>query len=133
MVNTVDALDADIVAQAAALADENPQTMVAVFESATGAYLYASPSHAGLVGYEPPELAGKTLTALVHPDDLEHTRLAFMDAVLHGKSIEIGVRLVHKDGRPVRVRAAAKHVVTGAGRDLMLGQATPVGDEPSAA
>jgi PAS domain S-box-containing protein len=121
-------IDSTIKAQALRLAKENPGAMVAVFESATSRYLYASPSHEQLLGYKPEELIGRTLRKRVFPSDLGHTMLGFMDAVLHGKSIEITVRLVSKSGHPVRVRASATHVVTPDGDDLMLGKATPVDD-----
>ena len=122
-------LEPDILALALDLAKANPRAMVGVFESATGTYLYVSPNHTQITGYHPHELVGQTLGHVVHPDDLEHTRLAFMDAVLHGQSIEVGVRLVHKDGHHLRVRATANHVVSGSGQDLMLGQAVPVGQD----
>ena len=121
-------LDPNIKAQAEQLAADNPDSMVAVFRP-DGTYLYVSPSHVDLMGFTPEELTGIKLPDRIHPDDLDHTNLAFMDAVLHGKSVEVGVRVLHKSGRPVRVRASARHVLGINGADFMLGMATPLPDE----
>lgn len=119
-------LDPKLRSEAEQLAANHPESMVAVFKAANGNYLYASPTHREYMGYQPEELLGHSLREYVHPGDLQHTLLGFMDAVLHGKSIELGVRLVHKSGRPFRVRATAKHIVLSKGTAFIIGQATPV-------
>jgi two-component system cell cycle sensor histidine kinase/response regulator CckA len=61
--------------------------------------LWASPSMTTTLGHRPEEVEGKTRPDLIHPDDLE---LAYgaLEAVAAepGKSVEVEVRLGHKDG-----------------------------------
>jgi PAS domain S-box-containing protein len=122
----VSELDPKIKREAEELAAGRPDSMVGVFLVTSGNYLWASASHLVIMGYKPSDLIGHSLREFVHPGDLQHTMLGLMDAVLHGKSIELGVRLVHKSGRPLRVRATARHLVIKPGHALIIGLATPV-------
>jgi PAS domain S-box-containing protein len=122
-------LDPKIKQRAEAMATANPLSMVGLFES-DGTYVYVSPSHNPIMAFDPKEMVGRKLEEFIHPDDSEHTHLAFMDAVLNGHSIEVGVRIFNKSGRPVRVRATVEVVGNPAsGNFYMLGMATPLPEE----
>jgi len=121
---------ADILARAKQLESDSPRSMVAIF-APTGDYLYASQSHRSLLGYTPNELIGKNLMRdIIDPQDLPHTQLAFMDAILHGKSVVIGVNLRHRSGEVSHVRAEAWYIAEPeTSQAWLLGRATPAGSD----
>ncbi len=49
-----------------------------------GRFLYASPSHTSVLGWEPEELLGRSGLEFIHPDDLERTRRGSMATSLAG-------------------------------------------------
>jgi diguanylate cyclase (GGDEF)-like protein/PAS domain S-box-containing protein len=76
---------------------ENSTDLVVRF-APDGAISYASPASRTLLGYEPAELVGLTITALMHPDDAAaHTgRGAWVDAT--ADTVVEELRLEHHDG-----------------------------------
>ena len=103
------AYDHTIQVKADNLIAKYPASMIAILDH-SGKYLFASESHRELLGYEPDELLHLNLRQIILPADMSHVDLAFGDAVLRGKSIEIGTRLVTKSGHVVRARASAENV-----------------------
>jgi PAS domain S-box-containing protein len=77
---------------------QNAADMIWVVQPDT-TVLWASPSMETTLGHRPEEVEGKTRTDLIHPDDLE---LAYgaLEAVAAepGKSVEVEIRIGHKDG-----------------------------------
>jgi PAS domain S-box-containing protein len=55
---------------------------------------------ARLFGYTPTELAGKSFTRLIHPDDQDKVLHSFKDSITEGKTLELGLeaRGLRKDG-----------------------------------
>ena len=55
------------------LVTDNMQDLV-IRMDLEGVMLYASPSHKGVLGYEPDRLLGKPIYRFMHPDDIERVR-----------------------------------------------------------
>ncbi|HWQ19607.1 MAG TPA: PAS domain S-box protein [Methanotrichaceae archaeon] len=70
-----------------------------------GIYKYASPSHKNVLGYSPDELLGKSVFALIHPDDLERVATAFQAAISTRAQGKAEYRYRHKDGRYIWIEA----------------------------
>ncbi|HYH41200.1 MAG TPA: PAS domain-containing protein [Burkholderiales bacterium] len=80
-----------------------------------GAIVAANPACARVLGYSEPELHGHSFFDLVHPEDLERTRMEIVSATA-GASRAFDNRFRHRDGayRPVA------WVATGGGPDVYL-------------
>jgi PAS domain S-box-containing protein len=64
-----------------------------------GVFLYNSPSLKTVLGYEPKDLVGTSVFALVHPEDLEHVRQAFEEGVRHSeRTVRLEFRYRQQDG-----------------------------------
>jgi PAS domain S-box-containing protein len=88
------------------LEKKHPEDIVAVYGLDTK-NIWASRSHESILGYPPAEVHGHPWTKFVHPGDHAHADLAGNDALLHGQSIEFGLRAVTKSGAPVSLRGKA--------------------------
>jgi len=90
---------------------ERPELNPAVFEalwtystdllsivSEDGVTRYASPSYAGVVGYDPAELVGTSIYSRIHPDDVESVRTGFSTAMRSHEPVTMRVRYRHKNG-----------------------------------
>ena len=77
---------------------ENSTDLVARF-ALDGTITYASPASRTLLGYEPKQLIGQTVTDLIHPDDRagQDERRDRVDATPEATPLEF--RLRHRDGR----------------------------------
>lgn len=75
-----------------------------------GEVVFASPSHREKLGYEPEALVGRSLEAIVHPDDVGALRSSFAMALEAARGPFEGVRLQHADGRWVSVDGAASAI-----------------------
>ena len=62
-----------------------------------GRFIYVSPTCHTLLGYQPTELVGHSLSALVHPEDQERVQLAFRMAIESQVSSRVSHRSVGKD------------------------------------
>ena len=79
------------------LVTDNMQDMVARTDL-QGIFLYASPSHKSVLGYEPASLLGKSIYDFMHPEDIDRVRkevLAALQAETPGKQ---EYRYRHADG-----------------------------------
>ena len=65
--------------------------------TADGRIHYASPASASLIGYQPAELIGRSLTDFVHPDDVPVVSSAFTSAG-EGKAATAELRFITKQG-----------------------------------
>jgi PAS domain S-box-containing protein len=61
---------------------ENALDLIAILDR-EGVMLYVSPSVERVLGYDPDDLIGRNLFALVHPDDLSITVAAFRQSIAH--------------------------------------------------
>ena len=66
-----------------------------------GTIVYASPSHADVIGYRPEEMVGGSAFAFNHPDDDRASKESFARARTGERQPPARFRLVHKDGHPV--------------------------------
>lgn len=69
--------------------------------------LYASPSSAALVGYDPEDIVGRRTVDLVHPDD-RHIVKYGMESVLDGEVVKDRIRLRHTDGHYIWVEVTSQ-------------------------
>ena len=77
---------------------ENALDIITVLD-AEGVILFESPSVRRVLGYQPDELLGKHIFDFVHPDDLDHAREAFANAVRSAELTQpTETRLRHQDG-----------------------------------
>lgn len=76
-----------------------------------GRVVYASPSHEDKLGYIEGSLVGTELLALVHPEDADHVRTAFLEARKGSRSIFPPVRLLRTDGSWLDVEGSITGVV----------------------
>ncbi|HEU4451748.1 MAG TPA: PAS domain S-box protein, partial [Longimicrobium sp.] len=77
---------------------ENALDIITVLD-AEGVILFESPSVRRVLGYQPDELLGKHIFDFVHPDDLDHAREAFANAVSSAELTQpTETRLRHQDG-----------------------------------
>jgi PAS domain S-box-containing protein len=98
---------------------ENAGDLIAMIDR-DGRWLYTSPSYERIFG--PAELgAGGDAFARLHPDDAERARVAVARASATGKSREVALRLVDREGR-MRQYKTRLQAIEGAGpvRRLLL-------------
>jgi two-component system cell cycle sensor histidine kinase/response regulator CckA len=79
---------------------------------ASGIVRYAGPTTGKVLGYSPEELVGRDGFELTHPDDLAVTRRVF-EGLLEspGETVELEVRLKHKDGSWRRLECVATNLL----------------------
>jgi len=108
------------------LITDNLQDMVAQVD-AKGVYVYASPSHKSVLGYDPEDLIGKTLFEFIHPDHLDSVVETFTSVARTSTPATLDVRFRHSAGHYVWLNTVSKrlldpegNVVGGlvAGRDV---------------
>jgi PAS domain S-box-containing protein len=79
---------------------ETSQDLILVTDS-TGDFVQVSPSVAGILGYRPEEMIGRSAVDFIHPDDLESTRQE-MRAARRGQQVRsFEARYPHRDGHIV--------------------------------
>ncbi|HWC65006.1 MAG TPA: PAS domain S-box protein, partial [Thermoanaerobaculia bacterium] len=76
---------------------ENVRDLVALVDD-QGRFLYVSPSHAEVLGWDPRELEGTRAFDLIHPDDLPAQQAAFRARIETGRTTSVVQRLRRKDG-----------------------------------
>jgi len=87
-----------------------------------GICFYASPSCYRMLGYTPEELVGRSLFALVHPDDADPLLAGFQTILQSEESHSIEYRLQRKDGTYIWLESVARAVrnpTTGALEELL--------------
>jgi PAS domain S-box-containing protein len=80
-----------------------------------GRYLYLSPSHRLVLGYEPETLLGTSAYALVHPDDLEPVKRDLILAIERRESRRFEFRYRHADGHYLDLEAIGGLILDEAG------------------
>ena len=77
---------------------ENARDAIGILD-AEGIIVYESPSVERILGYRPEELIGKSVLALIHPDDLPEVSAKFVE-ILSSPTVvgSMQLRLRHKDG-----------------------------------
>jgi len=63
-----------------------------------GKFQYVSPSVKNSLGYEPEDMLGKSAFELLHPDDLETVKAAFMRSISTNSPERVEHRYIHADG-----------------------------------
>jgi diguanylate cyclase (GGDEF)-like protein/PAS domain S-box-containing protein len=88
---------------------ENSTDLVARF-APDGTIVYASPASVALLGYEPHELVGRTITDLLHPEDrdAQAARRASIDQTPDTTLVEF--RLRHRDGHWIWFEATIRAI-----------------------
>src|SRR5580765_5135203 len=74
--------------------------------------MYASPSTAKVLGYQPEELLGRNGLELVHPQDREHSTQALKDVIAKPQSpLQMHARVRRKDGGWCWVESTASNLL----------------------
>jgi PAS domain S-box-containing protein len=81
---------------------ENSLDVICTIDS-TGVFLQVSPHAVNVWGYTPEELAGQAFYELVHPEDREKTRLAFLSVIGGTPTSAFENRYMRKDGSVVPI------------------------------
>jgi len=90
---------------------ENAGDLIAMIDH-EGRWLYASPSYRRIL--EPADLApGVDAFRRLHPDDAERARLGALRSAASGKSREIALRLVDREGRVRQYRTRVQAITSG--------------------
>jgi diguanylate cyclase (GGDEF)-like protein/PAS domain S-box-containing protein len=87
---------------------ERSHDLVSLFGT-DGRFVYASPSHAQVLGFEPSELIGRHALDMLHPDDRERVAQEFADQLVGGTPIQpIEMRQLCRDGSYRWIEAVAQ-------------------------
>lgn len=78
---------------------------------ADGTYLYVSPACESLLGMAPPQLLGRNLHGLVHPEDAEAFRQAYQELVAAQIGHTLEFRMLRGDGRYLWVESTSRRIV----------------------
>ena len=90
---------------------ENAGDLIAMIDH-EGRWLYASPSYKRIL--EPADLApGVDAFRRLHPDDAERARVGALRSAASGKSREIALRLVDREGRVRQYRTRVQAITSG--------------------
>ncbi|MEO8293481.1 MAG: PAS domain S-box protein [Actinomycetota bacterium] len=81
---------------------ENATDLVALVDP-TGTVVYASPSHASVLGYAPEEIVGDSVFAQASPDTARASRASFARAAAGERTPGVVFRLHHRDGHVVEL------------------------------
>ena len=92
------------------LSQKYPNDIIALY-SMDNKCRWASPSHETILGYNQKEMIGEPWTKFVAPEDHAHADLAGTDAILHGESINFGIKARTKTGSRVSLRGTARILV----------------------
>jgi PAS domain S-box-containing protein len=77
--------------------------------SEEGTYKYHSPSVKRVLGYDPEELAGKSVFSLIHPEDLPRVRSAFEFGLQHPEQpVKLEYRIRHRGGHWIYLEAVGQ-------------------------
>lgn len=77
--------------------------------SREGIYQYHSPSVKRVLGYDPEELAGKSVFSLIHPEDMPRVREAFQNGLQHPDlTVTLEYRIRHRDGQWIYLEAVGQ-------------------------
>jgi PAS domain S-box-containing protein len=96
---------------------ENAAQLIALIDE-SGRWIYASPSFDRLLEREALE-PGADALARVHPDDADRVRIAIVRSAASGKSQELGLRMVDRQGRVRSLKARMQAVTEPPSRDAI--------------
>jgi PAS domain S-box-containing protein len=82
---------------------------------AQGRFRYITPSCRRVVGYDPEDLLGQSVFALIHPDDRARAMVEFQEGVRARAEREVEYRYQHADGRYVWLRSTGSFLFDGSG------------------
>ena len=77
--------------------------------------IYASPSHKKIAGYDPEELIGQNPMMVVHPDDQETLRKAYLKGIADHVDTRTEYRGLHRDGHYLWVETVNSFLYTPEG------------------
>jgi two-component system, cell cycle sensor histidine kinase and response regulator CckA len=97
---------------------QNAVEMISLFDL-EGRYLFASPSHARTMGYEPSALVGTSVFDVVDPAGLEETK-PLLGRVLAGETIVWNGRVKHADGSLRTLNSTALLIRNESGEPRMI-------------
>jgi len=98
---------------------ENAHDLIVLVDG-DGKFLYVSPSHARVLGYEPRELEGTRLFDLIHPEDLPAKLAAFRERLETGRSTSSVHRIRHKKGSWVWIESVGVPIAGGEGASSVV-------------
>ena len=98
---------------------ENAHDLIVLIDG-DGKFLYVSPSHARVLGYEPKALEGTRAFDLIHPEDLPGQQAAFRERLETGRSTSSVQRLRHKDGSWVWIESVGVPIAGGGGKSSVM-------------
>ncbi|WP_225072129.1 PAS domain S-box protein [Desulfuromonas sp. CSMB_57] len=78
-----------------------------------GVFTYLSPSHRGILGFDPEALVGTCLWDWMHPEDMERMREAFQVTLPAQKKVRAEFRYRHIDGHYIWLETVAKCTMDG--------------------
>jgi hypothetical protein len=96
----------DILAEVEQFAATNPSRRVTLL-TADGYICYRATSTAANSSIAAADVIGRHISEFIHPQYLDHVKLAFGDALLNDESIEIGAQLQLSDRSPAWARGKA--------------------------
>jgi len=82
----------------------------------TGNFIYVSPNHKNLLGYEPDELIGTNIFDKIHPEDYQGVFDEFKNALAEKRSGSAVFRYKHKDGEWKYLESKGKYYQTADGQ-----------------
>jgi len=82
---------------------------------AEGRFVYASPSHFKLLGYNPEDLVGTSIFDGLHPDDRDHAMDVYTQGVRSKTARELELRYRNANGRYIWIRASGQPLFNEAG------------------
>jgi len=88
--------------------------------SVRGKFLYVSPSHKSVVGYDPEELAGKDAIRFFHKDDQKDLRKKLLHCVASRKTLHSTARFRHKDGQWIYLDGVGTPILNSLGIPEMV-------------
>lgn len=94
---------------------EHSNDLIILVDTA-GNWLYASPSHKAILGYDTGELTGHCVFDWIHPEDLARQQEIFQGRIDSRQARTVEVRLRHKDGHWVWIESVGAPVTGPDGR-----------------
>jgi diguanylate cyclase (GGDEF)-like protein/PAS domain S-box-containing protein len=91
------------------LLTENAYELIS-HSDANNCYVYASPSHKDILGYDPSELIGTNVYDYIHPDDIKPAPHPASDHVLRGHPRLSNIRFRHKNGAWIWLGASTRTI-----------------------
>ncbi len=85
-----------------------------------GTLLYASPSCATILGYDPADLLGRSAYELIHPEDIERAQTGHAAVLRERRVMTIVLRMRHLEGRYIWFETSCRPIVDPQGQVIEL-------------